>query len=146
MLIYIERRNFMKKLWNEFKDFAIQGNMVDMAVGIVIGGAFTSVVKDGLVNCLVTPLINWLIHLFTGSNSIDNIAGNIGPFPIGTLLGTIINFLITAVVLFSIIKVINKIKKPAPVEEAPKTKECPYCKSEVNIEATRCPHCTSEIE
>lgn len=137
----------MKKLFNEFKEFAIQGNMIDMSVGIVIGGAFTALVKNGLVDCLVTPLINWIIQLCTGGEDVNSIAGNVGPFPLGTLLGTIINFVITALVLFAIIKVINKIKNPRGIVEevAPTTKECPYCKSEIHIEATRCPHCTSEL-
>lgn len=137
----------MKKLFQEFKEFAIQGNMIDMSVGIVIGGAFTALVKNGLVDCIVTPLINWIIQLLTGSDSVDSIAGNIGPFPIGTLLGTVINFIITAIVLFAIIKVINKIRSfEKPAEAAPATtKECPFCKSEIHIEATRCPNCTSQL-
>lgn len=137
----------MRKLFNEFKEFAIQGNMIDMSVGIVIGGAFTALVKDGLVNCVVTPLINLIIQLITGGESVDKIAGNIGPFPVGTLIGTIINFIITAIVLFSIIKVINKIKNPRGIEEeAPATtKECPYCKSEIHIDAVKCPKCTSDL-
>lgn len=138
----------MKKLLTEFKEFAIQGNMIDMSVGIVIGSAFTALVKDGLVGCVVTPIINWIISLITGGGDVNSIAGNVGPVPLGTLLGTIINFIITAIVLFAIIKVINKIRSLNKKEEeaAPETtKECPYCKSEINIEATKCPHCTSEI-
>lgn len=137
----------MKKLLTEFKDFAIKGNMIDMSVGIVIGAAFTSLVNDGLVGCVVTPLINWIISLITGGGDVDSIAGNIGPFPVGTLLGTIINFVITAFVLFVIVKAINKIRAPKAVEEAPAptTKICQYCKSEISIEAVKCPHCTSDL-
>ncbi len=136
----------MKKLFSEFKDFAIKGNMIDMSVGIVIGAAFTSLVNDGLVGCFVTPLINWIISLITGGEDVNSIAGNIGPFPIGTLLGTVINFVITAFVLFVIVKAINKIRMPKAAENAPATtKECPFCKSEINIEAVKCPHCTSDL-
>ncbi len=136
----------MKKLLAEFKDFAIQGNMIDMSVGIVIGAAFTALVKDGLVGCIVTPFINWIISLLTGGGDVNSIAGNIGPFPLGTLIGTVINFVITAFVLFMIVKTINKIRKPK-VEEpvADTTKVCPYCKSEVHIDATKCPNCTSDL-
>lgn len=137
----------MKKLLTEFKEFAIQGNMIDMSVGIVIGAAFTSLVKDGLVGCVVTPIINWIISLITGGEDVNSIAGNIGPVPVGTLIGTIINFIITAFVLFAIIKVINKLRTLNKKEEdAPATtKICPYCMSEVHIDATKCPNCTSDL-
>ncbi|MGN1317834.1 MAG: large conductance mechanosensitive channel protein MscL [Lachnospirales bacterium] len=136
----------MKKLFKEFKEFAIQGNMIDMSVGIVIGAAFTALVKDGLVGCVVTPVINWIIAFITGGEDVNSIAGNIGPIPVGTLLGTIINFVITAFVLFAIIKVVNKFRGKKAEEEAPATtKECPYCKSEIHIEATKCPNCTSDL-
>lgn len=143
----------MKKFLSEFKDFAVKGNMVDMSVGIVIGAAFTALVNDGLVGCLVTPLLNWVISLITGGSDVDHIAGNVGPFPLGTLLGTIINFIVTAFILFIVVKAINQLRNPLALfgkaeeveEEAPTTKECPYCKSEVHIEATKCPHCTSDL-
>lgn len=136
----------MKKLLTEFKEFAIQGNMIDMSVGIVIGAAFTSLVKDGLVDCVVTPIINWIISFLTGGEDVNSIAGNIGPIPVGTLIGTIINFVITAFVLFAIIKVVNKFRDLNKKEEAPvTTKTCPYCKNEIHIDATRCPNCTSDL-
>lgn len=134
----------MKKFISEFKDFAIKGNMIDMSVGIVIGSVFTALVKDGLVGCIITPLINWIIQCLTGSSDVNSIAGNIGPFPVGTLIGIIINFVITAFVLFVIVKAINtlNIKKEEVIET---TKKCPYCKSEIDIEAVKCPHCTSDL-
>ena len=113
---------------------------------IVIGGAFTALVNDGLVKCVVTPLINWIISLCTGGADVNSIAGNIGPFPLGTLLGTVINFIITAFVLFMLVKAINKLHRTKNEEPAPATtKVCPYCKSEIDIEATKCPHCTSDL-
>lgn len=147
----------MKKLIQEFKEFALKGNVVDMAVGVLIGGAFS-----GIVTALTTDFINPLIASFGGAE----IAGMINlpwvdytgmtieertalALNYGDFVSAIINFLIIAVILFIIIKVMNKLmslgkKKEEPVEEAPTTKICPFCKSEINIEATKCPCCTSD--
>ena len=127
---------------DEFKEFIARGNVMDMAVGIIVGGAFT-----GIVNSLVNDIIPPVIQLVTGGNSLAPslvVAGiNFGGF-----IGQVINFLIVAFVLFTLIKFMNKAaslgKKPKE-EEAPTTKECPYCKSEISIEATRCPNCTSYL-
>jgi large conductance mechanosensitive channel len=140
----------MKKFLSEFKDFAVKGNMIDMAIGVVIGGAFSNIVTM-LVDCIITPLISLVIITMTGKSDVDQLFGSIqvGPFPIGQLISAIINFLITAIVLFAIVKGLNKVQTIGAKEEepaAPTTKKCPYCKSEVDIEATRCPHCTSELE
>ncbi|MDO4302223.1 MAG: large conductance mechanosensitive channel protein MscL [Clostridia bacterium] len=139
----------MKKFLEEFKTFAMKGNMIDLAVGVVIGGAFSKIVTM-LVECIITPLISLVLGLITGQSSTDALFGSIivGPFPIGQLISTIIDFIITAFVLFAIVKAINKIEAIGRKEEepaAPTTKECPFCKSEINIDATRCPHCTSEL-
>ena len=143
-----EVNSTMKSFMKEFKEFISRGNVMDMAVGIIIGGAFTAIVTS-LVNDILMPLIagifggmdfsSWVLKI--GESSIN----------IGTFVAALVNFLIVAFVIFSIIKAMNKaasiVKKPeeeAPA--APTTKICPYCKSEINIEATRCPACTSLLE
>ncbi|MCC8098269.1 MAG: large conductance mechanosensitive channel protein MscL [Eubacterium sp.] len=134
----------MKKFLSEFKEFAVKGNMVDMSVGIVIGAAFNSIITN-IVDCIITPLINYLIGLATGGSDIGEAVGTIGIFDVGTLLGAIINFIITAFVLFLIVKAINNMHKKEEAPAAPTTKVCPYCKSEIHIEATKCAHCGSEV-
>lgn len=139
----------MKKFLEEFKTFAMKGNMIDLAVGVVIGGAFSKIVTM-LVDCIITPLITLVLSAVTGKSSTDALFGSwvVGPFPIGQLVSTIIDFIITALVLFVIVKSLNKLQSLGKKEEepaAPTTKKCPYCKSEIDIDATRCPHCTSEL-
>lgn len=134
----------MKKFLSEFKDFAVKGNMVDMSVGIVIGAAFNSIITN-IVDCLITPLINYLIGLLTGGADAAAAVGTIGIFDVGTLVGAIINFVITAFVLFIIVKAINNFHKKEEAPAAPTTKTCPYCKSEIHIEATKCAHCGSDV-
>ncbi len=134
----------MKGFLKEFKDFAIKGNMIDMSVGIVIGGAFNAIITN-IVDCIITPLINYLIGLLTGGADAAQAVGKIGIFDIGTLVGAVINFVITAFVLFMIIKAINKFHKKEEAPAAPTTKVCPYCKSEIHIDATKCPYCQSEV-
>ena len=131
----------MKKFIEEFKAFALRGNMMDMAVGVIIGGAFT-----GIVNSLTENFINPILNLITGAAmySLQDVAGFASSF-----ISELVNFFILAFVLFCLLKGINKIvslgqKKPEPA--APTTKKCPYCLSEIPIEATRCPHCTSALE
>lgn len=138
----------MKKFFKEFKEFISRGNVLDMAVGIIIGGAFTAIVTS-VVKDLLTPLIGFLVPN-GGFSRLDGV----GPgFNFGSFINAIITFLLTAIGLFVIIKTINSIKnissKKKKEEEkpaAPTTKICPFCRSEINIEATRCPHCTSEIK
>ncbi len=133
----------IKKFLDEFKKFALRGNIVDMAVGIIIGGAFTAIVKsltDNFIQPLLTVILTWEWELLSWYVIGSAIAG---------FATDVINFILTAFVLFMILKGINAImatgKKPeAPV--APTTKTCPYCKSAVAIDATRCPHCTSELK
>ena len=136
----------MKSFLKEFKEFAMRGNVMDMAVGIIIGGAFTAIVTS-----MVDDLLNPIIGLFCGANFADMQAtffDGAVTLRYGAFIMAVINFLIVALVLFSIIKAINKAsklgKKEEPEEEAPTTKVCPFCKSEIDIAATRCPHCTSE--
>ena len=135
----------MKSFMKEFKEFISRGNVMDMAVGIIIGGAFTAIVTS-LVEDIITPIIG-MIGGFDFSSFVVTV--NNSNIAIGKFVNAVINFLLIAFVLFSVIKALNKaasiVKKPAE-EEAPTTKMCPYCKSEIAIEATRCPHCTSQLD
>mgnify|MGYP005772766767 CR=1 FL=1 len=131
----------MKKFIEEFKAFALRGNMMDMAVGVIIGGAFT-----GIVTSLTDNFINPILNLVTGAemyglNDAAKFASN--------FISELVNFLILAFVLFCLLKGINKLMslgQKKPEAEAPTTKKCPYCLSEIPIEATRCAHCTSVLE
>ena len=131
----------MKKFLKEFRDFALRGNVMDMAVGVIIGGAFS-----GIVTSLTDNFINPILSLITqgARYTMTDIGGFASNF-----LSAVVNFIIMAFILFCLIKAVNKImsigKKPAPVA-APTTKKCPFCKSEIAIDATRCPHCTSQLE
>ena len=136
----------MKAFMKEFKEFISRGNVMDMAVGIIIGGAFTAIVTS-LVEDIITPIIG-MIGGFDFSSFVVTV--NNSNIAVGNFINAVINFLLIAFVLFSIIKAMNKaasvVKKPEEeAEEAPTTKMCPYCKSEIAIEATRCPHCTSQL-
>lgn len=133
----------MKKFLKEFKEFISRGNVMDMAVGIIIGGAFTSIVSS-----LVDDIINPLLGLFGGMN-FDRLSINLlGEVTLnyGRFITAVINFLIMALVIFVLICTINRAAaKLAPKKEPEKatTKKCPYCKSDIAIEAVRCPNCTS---
>lgn len=135
----------MKKLLEEFKAFALKGNVMDMAIGVIIGGAFS-----GIVTSLTDNIINPLIACIGGTEIkgeiqlIEGVAINYGAF-----LSAIVNFIIMAFIVFMMLKGINKlmtIGKKKEEEAAPATKVCPYCKSEIAIDATKCPHCTSDVE
>ena len=136
----------IKKFLEEFKAFAMRGNVLDMAVGVVIGSAFTAI-----VNSLVNDIINPAIGLFFNADFSD-VGIHIGDVTIGvgSFINAIINFLIVAFVLFLVLKTFNALfskknaEDEAPAE--PTTKVCPYCQSEIAINAVRCPHCTSKLE
>ena len=133
----------MKAFINEFKEFAMKGSVMDMAVGIIIGGALTAVVDS-----LVADLLNPIIGLFVGNNFADLTAQFGGvTLTYGKFIMAVINFIIVAFVIFCIIKAMNKARdlKGGQEEEEATTKECPFCKSEISIDATRCPNCTSEL-
>ena len=138
----------MKALIKEFKEFISRGNVMDMAVGVIIGGAFTAIVNS-LVNDMLMPLLSLLTGGFDFSGLCIALGEgeNAAKINYGSFISAIINFLLIALVIFLIIKAINKVsrkkKEEAPV---PTTKECPYCKEQIAIEATRCPHCTSKLE
>ena len=130
----------MNKLLKEFKEFALRGNVVDMAVGVTIGAAFGKVVT-AVTEIFLNPILEALPKLETGGTGF---AGSILSF-----LAVVVEFVLTALVLFLIIKTMNKakdLKKKPEAPAAPTTKKCPYCLSEIDIKATRCPHCTSEIK
>lgn len=138
----------MKKFIEEFKAFISRGNVMDMAVGIIIGGAFT-----GIVTSLVNNIINPILGVFGGKDFSQYSIPLSGDAALnyGNFIAAIINFLIMAFIVFMIMKVMNGFadklkKKEEPKEEAPTTKKCPYCFSEIPIEATRCAHCTSMLE
>lgn len=136
----------MKKFMQEFKEFISKGNVMDLAVGVIIGGAFSGIVTS-LTDNIINPLINCIggaeiqgkIHLI-GDNYIDY----------GAFISAIINFVIMAFIIFCIVKGVNKAmsigrKKEEPAEAAPTTKICPFCKSEIPVDAVKCCHCTSDI-
>lgn len=135
----------MKSFIKEFKEFALKGNVLDMAVGIIIGAAFTAIVTS-LVDDIISPVIGLLVKV-----DFSDLVAVIGGVELryGAFIMAVLNFLIVAFVLFSVIKAMNKAKslgkKAEEAEEEPSTKKCPYCMSEIDIEATRCPHCTSVI-
>lgn len=144
----------------EFKEFAVKGNMIDMAVGIIIGGAFNSLVST-LVNDVIMPLLSILTGKIDFSNIFIAMDGNkyatlsavpegVAVVKIGTFISGVLNFIIMAFVVFLIVKFINRLRtsreEPAKEAPAPTTKKCPYCMTEIAIEATRCPHCTSVLE
>ena len=137
----------MKALIKEFKEFISRGNVMDMAVGVIIGGAFTAIVNS-LVNDMLMPLLSLLTGGFDFSGLCIALGEgeNAATINYGSFISAIINFLLIALVIFLIIKAINKVsrkkKEEAPV---PTTKECPYCKEQIAMEATRCPHCTSKL-
>ena len=137
----------MKKFFQEFKTFITRGNVLDMAVGIIVGGAFTAIVTSLTANFL-QPLLNLI---FTGKAAAEGEPAWTFGNAFSAFLTAVITFIITAFVLFCIIKGVNKIASLAKKKEeekpaAPTTKKCPFCCSEIAIEATRCPHCTSELK
>jgi len=147
-------------MFKEFKEFAMKGNVIDMAVGIIIGAAFGTIIKS-LVDDVLMPPIGLLLGNVDFSNFFVTIKeGKLaGPYAtlaaaknagavtvnIGIFINTIISFLIVAFSVFIVIKNVNRFKKEPPTAD-PTTKECPFCLSAIPIKATRCPHCTSELK
>ncbi|MBQ9849645.1 MAG: large conductance mechanosensitive channel protein MscL [Clostridia bacterium] len=145
----------------EFKKFIMRGNVIDLAVGVIVGGAFQAIVKS-LVDDLVMPVISLLTKGLDFSKLFVALDGNeyatleaaqeagAAVITYGNFISAVINFLIMAIVVFCLIKAINAVadkskKKEEEAPAEPTTKDCPFCKSEIAIEATRCPHCTSQL-
>ncbi len=154
-------RGFLK----EFKEFAMKGNMIDLAVGTIIGAAFKDVVTS-LTDNLINPIISvvsggvdlrelWIVPV--GKEILDPATGEViqASFKFGAFASSLISFLLMALVIFLLVKGINKLRNasdvvdkkrhPEDYVEEPTTKICPFCRSEIDIKATRCPHCTSEL-
>jgi len=137
----------MKNFIEEFKKFIARGNVMDMAVGIIIGGAFTAIVNS-LVNDILMPVLSLLTggFDFTALSIAIGSGDDAAKLCYGAFISAVINFLLIAFVIFTLIKAINKIApKKEEEEKAPTTKKCPYCMEEISIDAKRCPHCTSEL-
>ena len=141
-------------LISEFKEFALKGNVVDMAIGVIIGAAFKDIVTsftDSFINPLIASVggaeiagairLPWVDYSGLTMEEIQSLSLNYGAF-----ITAIINFLLIAIVIFSIIKAINKFNKKKDAEPDPTTKVCPFCQSEISIKATKCPHCTSDLD
>lgn len=144
-------------MFKEFREFAMRGNVLDMAVGIIIGIAFGAIVAS-LVNDIIMPPIGLALGRVDFSNLFLNLSGGsyaslaaakeAGAVTInyGVFVNTVINFIIVAFVLFLIVRSMNKLKRKEEAPAEPTTKDCPFCLSQIPIKATRCPHCTSELE
>ncbi len=146
----------------EFKEFITKGNVIDLAVGVIIGGAFKAIV-DSLVADVIMPVISLITGGIDFSNLFIQLSGDtkyetlaaaqeagVATINYGNFISAVINFLIMAFVIFLLVKSINAVrakfeKKPEEKEEAPTTKTCPFCCSEIAIDAVKCPHCTSDI-
>jgi large conductance mechanosensitive channel len=142
-------------MWKEFKAFAMRGNVLDMAVGIIIGAAFGRIITS-LVSDIIMPPIGLVLGKVDFSTLFVNISGktyatlaeakaaNAATINYGLFLNTVIDFVIVAFIIFLLVRQVNKWNRPAPAPEAT-TKDCPYCFSAIPIKATRCPNCTSEL-
>jgi len=143
-------------MFKEFKDFVMRGNVLDLAVGVIIGGAFGKIITS-LVNDVLMPPIGLLLGGVNFSNLFISLDGKVyesldaaktagaATVNYGLFFNTVIDFTIVAFIIFLIIKSVSKLQKPAPVAD-PATKECSHCFSTISIKATRCPHCTSELK
>lgn len=138
-------KNFLKKFLEEFKEFALKGNVMDLAVGVIIGAAFQNIVT-ALTEDFITPIINCLGGAEVGGQIEIFHTGQYLRY--GDFISSVINFLIMAFVIFLLMKGINKIMSLGRHEKpsTPTTKKCPYCLSEIPILATKCAHCASELE
>jgi large conductance mechanosensitive channel len=145
-------------MFKEFKEFAMRGNVLDMAIGIIIGAAFGKIITS-FVNDVIMPPIGLLLGKVDFSNLFINLSGQTftslkeaqaagaSTINYGLFINTVIDFVIVAFVIFLFIRQVNRLKRqPEPVPAVPTTKECPFCLSIVPIKATRCPHCTSELK
>jgi large conductance mechanosensitive channel len=140
----------------EFKEFAMKGNVMDLAIGIIIGGAFGKIVSSFVADVIMPP-IGLLLGKIDFSSLFINLSGKTfatlaeakkagaPTLNYGLFINTIIDFVIVAFVVFLLVKQINRLKKEAPPAPAPPTKECPFCFTSIPEKAVRCPHCTSQL-
>ena len=128
-------------MFKEFRDFAIRGNVIDLAVGVIIGGAFGKIVGS-LVNDVLFPLIGLILGGVNFAEKTITVGAAVVKY--GVFIQSIIDFVFVAFVIFMIVRIMNRIQKPAPVAD-PTTKDCPYCISSISIKAKRCPNCTSQL-
>lgn len=130
-------------MFKEFKEFIAKGNVLDLAVAVILGAAFKAII-DSLVADIITPILN----VFTAGVDFSKWVLSVGPinFAVGNFINSAISFLLIAFVLFLVVKSMNALKRKEEAEAVATTKVCPRCKSEIAIDATRCPHCTSELE
>jgi large conductance mechanosensitive channel len=143
-------------MWKEFKEFVMRGNVMDMAVGIILGAAFGKIVTS-LVGDILMPPIGVILGHADFTNLFINLSGQhydslaaakaagAASINYGVFLTAVIDFLIVAFVIFMLVKQVNKLKRPVPVPVAT-TRDCPYCLSSIPMKATRCGHCTSELK
>jgi len=144
-------------MFKEFKEFVSKSNVIDLAVGVIIGAAFGKIVAS-LVGDVVMPVAGLLLSKVDFANLYINLSGGTyaslveakkagaATLNYGLFINTMIDFLIIALVIFMMVKWVNKIRRPAPAPAAPTTKECPFCFSAIPIKAFRCPACTSELK
>lgn len=135
----------MKNFLKEFKEFAMKGNVLSLAVGVIIGGAF-----QGLVKAFIDDIFSPILGLFLPGSSLSSFSFTIfgSTILLGDFVSQVINFVLMAFVIFLIVKAVNKVMSLGAKPEEPKAlteKICPFCKSTVAIDAVRCPHCTSEL-
>lgn len=145
MMIINFKEEFMKKFLEEFKAFTLKGNVMDLAVGVIIGGAFQAIVTS-LVGDIISPIIG-IFASTDFSNLIITLNGSEVRY--GAFITAIINFVIMAFIIFCIVKGLNKLAELRKKEEEakePTEKTCPFCQSKISIKATRCPHCTSALD
>jgi large conductance mechanosensitive channel len=150
----------MSKMWKEFKEFAVKGNAIDLAVGVIIGAAFGGIVTSLVKDILMPPIglatggldfSNKFVVLKDGADGMTNfatpadaVAHKAITWNYGNFITLVINFVIVAFCIFLVVKAVNRMKRPAPTA-APVSKDCPACAMTIPIKATRCPHCTSDL-
>jgi large conductance mechanosensitive channel len=158
MLSQVEKKSF--HMWKEFKEFAVKGNAVDLAVGVIIGAAFGAIVQSLVKDIVMPPLSlltggldfsNKFIVLKAGEHGLTNYAtpavaaaDKAITWNYGNFVTLLVNFIIVALAIFIIVRALANLKRPKP-NEAPTSKDCPFCTMTIPIKATRCPHCTAEL-
>jgi large conductance mechanosensitive channel len=126
-------------MWKEFKEFAVKGNALDLAIGVVIGAAFTTVVNS-IVNDLFSPILGLFVGVIDFRNIVIGLPGS-GALKVGSFLNASVNFLVIAFAVFILVKQINRFRS----KQSQHSKDCPFCLSVISLKATRCPHCTSQL-